>query len=506
MTVEKRKPGNSYGQILKSSSIIGGAQGISYVIAMVRIKLVAVLLGPAGVGLVGLYASITGLMGTIAGLGIDSSGVREVAEAHSNGDPERIAQTVKTLGRICWITGLVGWMLTAALSYPLSVWTFDTPERAWAIALLGGTIFLGTVTGGRTAFIQGTRRIGDLARLNVLGAIVGTVVAVGLYAWLGEKGIVPVLIITALINLGFAAWFARQIRTVHVTQTWIETLANSKQLVSLGLAFMYGALLAALVGLAIRVLIVRNLGLDANGIYQAAWALSGLFAGFIMGAMGADFYPRLTAVANDNEQVNRLVNEQIEVGVLLALPGLLGTLAFAPWLMHIFYSEKFVAGASLLPWLAIGVFGQVISFPLGYIQRAKGRTAWIYVSQSHLNLLNIVLSIVMVINFGLEAVAWAFALTTFIHGVVVLNIARHLSAFRWGASTVRLMLSATAMIALGFALQRWASGLPATLLSAFLIATGCFFSLRGIAARLGAEHRIIKAAMKFPGGRFACGL
>ena len=37
---------NSYGQILKSSSIIGGAQGINYLIGMVRVKLVAVLLGP----------------------------------------------------------------------------------------------------------------------------------------------------------------------------------------------------------------------------------------------------------------------------------------------------------------------------------------------------------------------------------------------------------------------------------------------------------------------------
>ena len=38
---------HSCGQILKSSSIIGGAQGINYLIGMVRVKLVAVLIcGP----------------------------------------------------------------------------------------------------------------------------------------------------------------------------------------------------------------------------------------------------------------------------------------------------------------------------------------------------------------------------------------------------------------------------------------------------------------------------
>ena len=209
------KPANSYGQILKSSSIIGGAQGINYLIAMVRTKLVAVLLGPSGVGLIGLYVSATNLIGTIAGLGFDSSGVREVAEADGSGDAERVARTVKTLRRACWVTGILGWILCAALSYPLSIFMFGSGERAWAIAILGATLFFGLISGGQSALLQGTRRIGDIARLNVFGAIAGTIVAVGLFAWLGEKGIVPALITTAAINLGFSWWLARRVQMMR---------------------------------------------------------------------------------------------------------------------------------------------------------------------------------------------------------------------------------------------------------------------------------------------------
>lgn len=170
---------------------------------MARTKLIAVLLGPSGVGLVGLYMSAIGLVGTFAALGIDSSGVREVAEASGSGDAEKIARTVKTLRRVCWATGLLGWLLTAALSYPLSVWTFGSGERVWAVAILGVTLLFGAVSNGQSAFIQGTRRIGDLARLNVLGAIAGTIIALGLYGWLGQRGIVPVFITSAAANLGF---------------------------------------------------------------------------------------------------------------------------------------------------------------------------------------------------------------------------------------------------------------------------------------------------------------
>ena len=500
------KTTSSYSQILKSSSIIGGAQGINYLISMLRVKLVAVLLGPAGIGLVGLYVSATELVGTISGLGISTSGVREVAEAHGTGKAEHIARTVKTLRRACWVTGFLGWMLCAALSYPLSVWTFGSGERTWAIVVLGATILITAVSGGQSALIQGTRRIGDLARMGIIGALTGTIIAVGLYAWLGQTGIVPVLIVTAACNLGFSWWFARKIPVASVSLTWPETFGNSKQLVSLGLAFMYGALLSATLNLFIRGLIVRELGLDANGIYQAAWGISGMFAGFILGAMGTDYYPRLTAVAHDNDQVNRLVNEQIEVGALLALPGLLGTLAFAPWLMHIFYSAKFLSGAELLPYAAVGVFGQVITYPLGFVQRAKGKTGWIFISQTHVNFLNFVLALVMIPPFGIVAAAWAFALTTYIHGLVVFGIAHRLSNFALTAQSARLLLSAAGIIGIGFAAQALTNGLVEFFLGVLITVLGSLFSLRGISSRLGTEHRVVKIVIKLPGGRTVCGL
>ena len=51
--------GGSYLSILKSTSLIGSASLLNILISMVRIKFVAVLLGPTGVGLLGLYTQIT---------------------------------------------------------------------------------------------------------------------------------------------------------------------------------------------------------------------------------------------------------------------------------------------------------------------------------------------------------------------------------------------------------------------------------------------------------------
>jgi len=80
----------------------------------------------------------------------------------------------------------------------------------------------------------------------------------------------------------------------------------------------------------------------------------------------------LTASANDNPACNRLVNEQTRVGLLLAGPGVLGTLTFAPVVIALFYSGKFGAAVGILRWICLGTTLQVITWPMSFIIVAKG--------------------------------------------------------------------------------------------------------------------------------------
>ncbi|MGD0101397.1 MAG: O-antigen translocase [Acidobacteriota bacterium] len=488
----------SYGQILKSSSIIGGAQALNLLVGMIKTKLVAILLGPAGVGLVGLYQSATTLVGTFAGLGITSSAVRQVAEAAGSEDDQGIGRTVVVLRRACWFSGVLGTLLTAVLAWPLSVWAFGNGERAWPIAVLGLTLLLSSISGGQMALIQGVRRISDLARLQILSVIAGTILSVGLFAWLGEQGIVPVLVVSAAINLGLSWWFARRVHVPIVKMTWPETIKEARHLLTLGLGFMWSALLMAGVGLAARALVVRDFGIDANGIYQAAWGVSGVFAGFILTAMGTDFYPRLTAAAGDNAEVNRLVNEQSEVGILLALPGLLGTLVFSPLVIRIFYSAKFMDAADLLPWFVLGIFGRVISWPLGFIQLARSAVRWFIITETSFNFLYLVLIWVGAGWIGLRGTAIAFAIVYGVYTLGMTWVAGRISQFRWSKAVLRLFLTAGLAVAVTFGLVTIAPRIVAELAGAVIVIASTFFCIRQILHRLGPQHRITQIISRLP--------
>jgi PST family polysaccharide transporter len=79
----------------------------------------------------------------------------------------------------------------------------------------------------------------------------------------------------------------------------------------LGFAFVSSGLMTMGVAYVVRTTVLRKVGLAATGLYQSAWRLGGLYVAFILQAMGADFYARLTACVANRQECNRLVNEQM---------------------------------------------------------------------------------------------------------------------------------------------------------------------------------------------------
>jgi enterobacterial common antigen flippase len=441
----------SYGQILKSSALIGGSSLISIGLAMVRTKVLAVLLGKTGMGLFGLYSSVYELTRSCAGLGVNSSGVRQIAEAAGTQEPETIARTVFTLRRVALFTGLFGALILIVFRTPISRLTFNDPSHSGAVALLGLAIFFAEVSAGQAALVQGLRRIADLARMNVLGAIYGTALSIPLIYFLREKGIVPSLVAVAAMSILTSWWYARRVTVQKVFVSLRGIMREASALLKLGFVFMSSGLMAMGVAYLVRIMVVRQIDLAAAGLYQAAWSLGGLYFGFILQAMGADFYPRLTAVAKDNPECNRLVNEQAEVGLLLAVPGVLATLALAPLVMLIFYSQEFAPAVGILRWICLGMVLRVASWPMGFILVAKGEGKLFFVTELFGSLLQVALMWVGLTLWGLTGTGTAFFALYVFYTCGIYCVVRKVSGFRWSAVNARLALLFVPTIAAVFA-------------------------------------------------------
>lgn len=433
---------SSYRSILKSTSLIGGASVIVVLISMVKTKFVAILLGPAGVGLMGMLVQITGLITTVSGMGLASSGVRQVAEAVGTGDDEQIALTVKTLRRTVWLTGSAGMLVMILACVPISMITFDSTDYALSIAFLGITILLAAVTSGQACILQGTRRIADLAKTSIIGAANGMLISIPCFYLLGEQGIVVSLILCAIASLLTSWWFARRVSIKAIELPWRASVGEARQMLSLGIGIMGAGLVSALSVYVIRVVLLRQFDLSNVGIYQAAFGLAGIMVGFVLSAMGADYFPRLTAVAHDNDQVRRMINEHSEISILLSLPLLAAMMVFAPLIIQIFYAESFAAAVPLLRWCLLGALGRVLSWPLAYLILAKGKGRLFFAVELAAACFHVAAVYFFALRHGLNGAGVAFmALYVFYTGLMLL-VTQRLIGPTWQRGVVKLVILA----------------------------------------------------------------
>lgn len=482
--------GDGFRVILKSSALIGASSLINVGLGALRTKAMAVLLGPAGFGLLGAFGMILDLARSVAQLGLNGSGVRQIAEAASSGDERRLAVTALVLRRVAILCALIGAIVLVVSSSAVSRLTFGTDEHATSISLLSVALFLGVVAGGQGALLQGTRRVAEQAKVSVYGALLGTIAAVSIVYFIAERGIVPSLVAAATATAALSWWYSRKVHTSGVVLVAGETARESVLLFKLGLAFLASGLLMSGAAYVVRTFVLRTLGLDAAGMYQAAWTLGGLYVGFVLQALGTDFYPRLVGVASDHRACNATVNEQAQASLLLAAPGILATITFAPLVVYLFYSAAFGGAIELLRWMCLGMALRVITWPVGYIIVAKNRQVAFFALEAAWATFNVAATWWFLRAYGLEGAGIAFMLSYVFHAMIVYPTARYMTGFRWSGDNLRSGSYFVLAVAAAFVAQRTLPQWPALAFGTCLTFASGWYCIRTLVRLSATEDRL----------------
>jgi len=473
--------GSSYRQILRSSSIIGGASVIKILIGLLRTKVAAVLLGPAGIGLIGLFHSLIATASTVSALGFGNVGTRQIAEANGSEDAQAVAAVRRalfwgTLG-LAVIGAGVFWLLRDALATTV----IGDADASGTVGWLAIGVALTVAAGSQGALLNGLRRIGDIARVSVLSALLSALLGVGALWLLGDKGVLFFVLVGPLSSFLLGHWFVSRLPRVQGSRTLFRVLLEQwKTLARLGAAFMVAGLAVTVGQLVVRTIVQRELGAEALGHFQAAWMISMTYIGFVLGAMGTDYYPRLTATIRDHAATNQLVNEQTEVALLLAGPVLVAMLGLAPWVIELLYSSQFAEAAIVLRWQVLGDLLKVASWPLGFIILAAGDGRAFMLVESLAIAVFVGLTWVGLPIMGIEATGIAFVGIYVFYLPTVYWLARRRTGFAWQRRVYLLLIRLLAVAGIVFIAGAWSKWLGAGL----GVAAAAILGLFGL-ARLG---------------------
>lgn len=351
----------------------GSSSLVSLLLNVVSVKVIAVLLGPPGVGLFSLIRQTVVTFAAV-GLGGQTALVQGIA---SKSDVERDAY-VRT---VFWLFSL-GSLLTvllievfaskiATLLVGNKVDDFTSVIRwiALPVVLSNAYIYLKSI-------LNGFRAIGRLAIVEALGPFVVLIL------------VYPVCI---LVGKGYAlafVWMMSAAQLLMVLPSFLIAYRNGwlspmtqrlRPRIHIGSArhffriagttFVTG-MLGMVAILVVRAMITRNAGLHEAGLFDLAWALSGNYVMLLLSSFGTYYMPTLSGAVEESSRAN-LIRQVIRLSVLLMVPMIVGVVVLKPLLVRLFYSGEFLPSLDLVRWMLIGDYLKITTWVLTIPALAK---------------------------------------------------------------------------------------------------------------------------------------
>lgn len=475
---------SSYRNIFKATSLFGGVQVYQILVQIIKSKFVAVLLGPAGVGIMGLYQSGLQLVQQFSSMGLAQSAVRDVSEASGSNNTQRIAKTITVVRRLVWGTGILGLIIVACCSPLLSKTSFGNYDYTIPFIILSVTLLIDQLSAGQKVVLQGMRRLKDLAKCTAFGVTFGLITSVPLYYWLGVDGIIPTLILNSVCSLILSWAYSRKIKIDKVQVTPKQTLEQGRQMLVMGISMSLSGIFASVVSYAIRGFIQGNGGVEQVGLFQAGFVIMTTYVGMVMNAIGTDYYPRLAAINKDNERCREAVSQQGEIGALILGPMLTVCVIFMPVMIKILYSDSFLAANEYILWACVGMMLRFGAWVVSYLFVAKAESKLFVKVELSANLYYLVFNLLGYHFWGLAGLGMAFALEYVVYFLQVYLIARKRYDFRFSRSFIKcygvqlLLIIASLTVAMLF------NGWLKYTIGCVIIAVSGYLGIKGLNQRM----------------------
>lgn len=465
---------SSYHHILKYTSLFGSIQALNIFIGLVRNKLVALILGPGGIGLMSLFNSAIALLSNATNLGIATSSVKTLSELYEKGNEEQVKRHVRVIRQWALATAVIGFFACALAGPLLNNFSFSWGNHVKHFVLLAPTVAMLAITGGETAILKSARRLRNLAKVSVWNVFLALVFTTPIIYFYGQKGIIPTITLITFTQMLLTIRYSHRVFpwSFHFERSlWGEGLP----MIRLGIAFVVAGIFGSGADFLIRASLNNIASLNMLGLYNAGFMMSVTYAGMVFTSMETDYYPRLAAVGHDVHQMSNTVNHQVEVSLLMISPLLVAFSIGAPVIVQLLYSKEFLDVVPMIQITVLAMYLRAMKLPVAYLTLAKG-DSWSYL---FLEAYSAVVMVIAVVGgymlFGLPGTGTGLLVTGLIDIIVVNIFTRYKyhykvssTVFRFAKYQLPIALAVYAITCWLHGWLYWASGIVMGLLSLWI--------------------------------------
>lgn len=477
----------NYRSVVKTTALFGGVQGVSAILSLFRNKAIALLLGVEGVGIISLLTTSLQLIQSITSLGVDRSGVREIA-AQANEEGELRTASVIRLWSL--ILGLFGAALMLVVAPSLSQVLFGNDDYTLPFRLLSIALLFETLSKGNLALFQGRRMLVQLAKSTLWGAFGGLLLSLPLYLLYGIEAIAPSMVLSSIVAWVVSRYYLNGLPTLAASIRFNQRLAEGRPLIRLGVAFTLSSASALLSAYLFSLYMTRQAGVEELGLYQAGYNMVMRYVGLLFAAMATDYYPQLTQKAIDSSAIKALMNRQSEIALLLLLPVALLFILFAEPIILILLSKEFLPTLPFVQWSLLGIVVKVLSWAIGFVILAKGLSRLFWVTELISALLFLGGNILGYNLMGLEGIGISYVVAYTIYLLILTIYMKRNYSIAFALTTYKLFGVLILLVSTAIVIIKFTEGWPRYGLSVVLLSLSFHYAWRELNRRVGIKEMI----------------
>lgn len=410
--------------IIKVFSLNALSTFVRMLAGMVSVKIVAVIIGPAGIALLGQLNNFSSILLGMGNGGINTGITKYVAEYKE--DNEQVRGYISNALRITIICSLIVSIILIVFCRQLSQWILLSDEYYYVFILFGITLIFFTLNGLITSILNGFKEFRLYVRVSIFGTIAGLIYSILLvYLW-GLSGAMINAVTFQSIMLFVTLWICRKLPWMK-REYFIQKFNKPIVKKYLGYSLMTITTLALLptCQMLLRGYVISELSPTDAGIWEGMNRISSMYLSVITSAFSIYYLPRLSEItdaAGLRHEIFRCY--KVVVPMLLGISFVIFLLKhFILWFL---FTPEFYPMESLFGWQLAGDIFKMCSWLLSFLMVAKAMTSKFIITEVAFNLLYLTMAFLFMKMNGVVGLTQGYLITYIAYSILMICLFRNI--------------------------------------------------------------------------------
>lgn len=291
-------------------------------------------------------------------------------------------------------------------------------------------------------FIRGLKVINLYVKLIIVSNVVNLLIIIPLVLIYGIPGAIIGILSSNILYVSFSIFYLKK---NGIIDKFEFNLVFDKilflKILKVSFVFLVSGAFFQLSLLLLRKIIIADLGLYFNGIFQSVIGISISYFGFIFLSLSTYSFPTISKLNTEPEIIDEL-NVNVKYIILLMVPLIILIYSFRFIVISILFSKDFYIAENLFSYQFMGDYFKALAWAIGIwlVPKMKLKAFLLLEIILNLNLVLIFYFLIKVVGKNIEYVSIAYLITYFIHFVLNYFFSRKLINFNFNSENLKLFI------------------------------------------------------------------